>query len=222
VTESGGTVTAWADQSGNGSNFSEASNGPGYSASHADWSGLPALTFAGTAADTLVSVLGASAWGFINQGAGATILMVFRFDADADDYLLSSTSLASSTGFLLRRTASNDRMALQVGAPAFIVHTNSGNDTYPGGSRRMHMIRLQDAASPEVELYDASGSLGTTSHGTPDAGNPAQTARISGRAAAAGSNPFTGTLVKVALWNKQVSGAEASTLIAQCVADWSL
>lgn len=201
-------VTAWADQSGNGHDFAQATEDD-----------QPTLTgdeivYDGT--DTrLVSTETASVWTFLHEGP-ATLALRLRLTGAAQTANLSSTQRGSTAqhGFHLLRNASSG-LVYQVtngAGAAHVVNATSANGTFAEGDDSLLVVRLGPGEPEEFSVRwkgasILSGALGAT----PSSTAPLGTLTI-GDLTLATTTAWDGAINHVLAWDRYLSLAECQAL----------
>lgn len=123
ITLNGTDVSAWADQSGKGHDFSQgtALRQPVFNAVDANWAGKPSLGFDATPL-WLDSDDAASVWKFLHDGTGGGALAVYRFNSTTTATLLATALSNTQIGVRLRAPQTgNQRLALANGSGSFVL-----------------------------------------------------------------------------------------------------
>lgn len=217
VNLSGSDVTAWEDAAPAAANdFIEGVSRPAYSASSANWGGLPAITYTAASVDMLNSVDAASAWTFLHNGSGASVALVFRFTGVAIGRLFSTANALTNVGMLIQCTADGlVEFRIRNGASSYQF---VGAQGFPIGSRCTVVYAYK---SGELAGYlNGTGDIFDNSAFTPSAAAPTATARIGH--GTSGTNPFDGDIVAVHVWTRYFSAADAARYHQWAQRNWNL
>lgn len=104
VTQGGGKATAWADQSGNGRNWSAGSTGVIYTAADAAFNGMPSLGGSGNS-DTLTA--NATMSTIMNGATAAEYFMVIKMASAASSFTNAGWGTSGSPSFFYFSSDSN-------------------------------------------------------------------------------------------------------------------
>lgn len=214
VTESGGFVSAWADQSGNGNNAAQASGGaqPSYSAT--GFNSKPTLVFVDNIWLDIASDLTASS---------STIFVVYKLDDSADRF----TNLLSYSGNLELWANSNKTVPTYEGVPVFFgpnALTASqhflGTD---GQNTNPHLIQVSWNGGDVNSAASYSGNFDRIAQTIESGGVFGNTTTSAiGRRLPGGSAGFIGRISEIILYDGVVGSTDASKIRSYLARKWSL
>lgn len=201
-------VTAWADQSGNGHDFTQATEDD-----------QPTLTSAEIIYDStdtrLVSTEAASVWTFLHEGP-ATVALRARLTGTAQTANLASTQRGSvgQHGFHLQRN-STDSLVFQVtNGTAAVVSATSTAGTFAEGDDSLLIVRLGPGEPEEYSARWLGASILTGALlDTPSSSAPLGTLTI-GDLTAGTLTAWDGAINHVLAWDRYLSLAECEQLEA--------
>lgn len=207
VTTTPSKVSAWADQSGNGNDFVQATDArrPTYTASDANFNGLPVVTGVATA---WLSSVGAMGGGY----AQTTVGVVFRDTAAGGAVLFEAgPSFPTAGGCMLDASGTN-----------FDVYTygatgSNGRRAAAASNTRYHKTVVFDHAAVATvnPLVYSAGATESTSNilSTGTNGNSSSlTWNIMGRTG--GSASIVGAVAEIFAYSRGITAGEASNLYA--------
>ncbi len=204
VTLSGAQVTSWANQGSLGGAFNPGSS-PSFVASDPDWSGRPSIAFDG---NMLVSSLPASAWRFLHDGTGCTVLVVARWTGGTSLPRLFSTGSGGGTqaGLIGYVNQSTHALVWACATGSAVLFTIGSSPVAPG-TPAILTLRHGASASPQREAQLDGEAFGAGSYaGSPISGDPAETCRLG--AWGGGSSPIEATMTEVIAFDRILSDEE--------------
>lgn len=141
VTQSGGPVTGWPDQSGNGNNLAQNSGSPTYTASDAAFGGQPSITFDGVDDDLLGSFAIPAAgttprhyWFVINQLGWTSGDCLFGSNAGLTQLVFQNGISPQCKQYSALVTAANGGAPIGTAKRGRALFTNSASDRLVLGS----------------------------------------------------------------------------------------
>lgn len=177
VTLNGSTVSAWADQSGNGRHWTQgtAANQPTFVASDARFAGKPSVEFDGSN-DSLQNALAAADWKFLHDGTGCTVAVVFHCPATTSSRIIldSCNASGSNVGFALFMNNTTDTINGQVAAGGGVNALVTGSIAAADGASHIACFTYAESVAPNEWEFriDKAASAAGNSTAAPSAGNP--------------------------------------------------
>ncbi len=179
VTLNGATVSDWASQGGTlGANSlaqGTADNQPTFSAADANFNGCPSLTF--DTNDVLTSGLAASAWRFLHNGTGCTVLIVCRPTANATRSVIKTVTPSGTHGLNGQHIGGSDRFQVLVRSSSSSIISIATGAGAPEDTRYSVLVKYASGTDPDAALYHPVASqIGTANEsGSPEVGDSATT-----------------------------------------------
>lgn len=209
---SAGASMTWTDQiAGSTLSQSTGTQVPVLNASDADLGNQAAITLDGSN-DNLTSNLAASAWNFLHNGSGATMLIVCRptKSSGATNTLIGTSSGAASRGMRIYHNSTNDRVHAQVsdGATNVIALAGASSSAVEPVSLSIYWDHLT-TSTPDSALEHPPGTSRATGSGTPSAGDAAATLMLG-----LVSGGFGGNVAEMVIWPFQFTSGNKATAAA--------
>jgi hypothetical protein len=211
ITLNGGDVSAWADQSGNGRNFSQATaaNQALYVPSDSRFGGKPSIEFNGTSDFYQTGV--AATWKMLHDGTGVTLLAVFHCPATTGARVLLDTcnATAVNVGFSTFFNHTTDVIATQVSAGGGTNAIVTPGISTPDGVSHVYGFGYAEGASPtewEARMDRAASGSGNST-AAPSAANPFGTLTL-GRTSTTGNFFLLGAVAEIAILRRRLTTLE--------------
>lgn len=216
---SAGASMTWTDQIGSSTlSISTGSQVPVLNTADANLGNQASITFDGTD-DNLVSNLAASAWNYLHDGTGASVLVVCRptKTTNATNNLFATSAGAASRGVRLIHSATNDRFRLSISDGAsFVIDINTGTGAAEPVSQAVYFDHLT-TSTPDASLEAPPGTSIGTGSGTPSASAAALTLKVGDT-----SNAFGGEIAEIVIWARQLTSLEKQHLAAYTLARYGV
>ncbi|MBM4443544.1 MAG: hypothetical protein FJ027_24310 [Candidatus Rokubacteria bacterium] len=211
----------WTDQIG-GSTLSQSTGSlvPGYSTSDANLGGRASVQPDGTD-DTLTSNLTASAWNFVHDGTGASVLVVCRATktSGATNNALATSTGSANRGFRLIHNSTNDRCQFQVSDGATnVISINGGASTAVEPVSLSILVTHTTADTPDATMYHPPGTSRGTGSGTVSVLAAANTLAACGNS----SGFFGGSIAEIVFWKRTLTAGEITALAAYTLARYGV
>lgn len=230
ITLSGNMVTAWTDGV-SGLVFSEATNGPTYSASDTNCGGFPSVTFDGSN-DLLTSTAAASFWTFMHNGTPMTFMTSIRptGTGTVQPVFANRNNLAASIGFFATYSGTvgaTERMQFTTsnGAAQVLSFFATGVGTILKDTVGMSGITYTESPAGDIQsVYQDVEALAwgaglvrntITTAAAPTASDAAAAARLG--QTINGSLKYTGSILRLGIWNVVLSSSEVRALHRRCI-----
>ena len=208
VTLNGSTVSAWADQTGNGKHVTQATAGnqPTYSLAGGR-GGRPKIT---SAASRFLQGSTADDWTFLHSGAGASIVLVSESRVTPTNYLLGTQSSSGA----------NRGMVLYWGGTLIAAYAGNGTNqlfTHNQAATASTLVKTVWTYA-SADTPDAGISVNFAAPTTANEGfTPSSSAPVGGLAIGTGVSGIFGTdtdFYEVIIFNRSITAAEKAQLQA--------
>ena len=227
ITSSGGAVSQWNDQSGNGYNFVQATGANQPITNSRTLNGKNTIDFDGTN-DFMSNATNAN-WTFMNNTGGSSTFIVGYRDAPSGEVgLLDTSGGGSATRGMLISSLATTRVvywavyAATGGAP--VCRVNDGAMTDNAG---FYLTILSDpnngtaANRGYVAIGSAAYTQGNTDTQTPSASAPTTGMFMGAESSGAGAF-WNGTIAEVIIYPTKLSTGDATTVKTYLAAKWGL
>lgn len=207
VTSDVNGVSAWANQGTLGGTLAQATNAKKPHDGHVI-RGQAALSFDG--GDELVSSLAASAWNFLHNGTGATLLMAYRLSVPGVVGFLDTGNSGSATalGICLSHTGTQHRITSGNGVTGVVAQ--NGKAGFLGGFAVV-VARLKTGGSPAAQdIVDQGKHFQSAFANAAGAGDAPATLNVG--ALVGLSIPFTGFVSEIAAWGSYLTDEQLDSL----------